>query len=471
MRIHVPNNDRLFPGRSDSQIVATDQGTEPEWAADKITNHSRSGNDVIFEVLWKSGDITWIPYMQIRDLNLLEPYLEALGADGIANLPHGSSTPPRDPQIFIGNLMFPQAIKTALDFQSYHTTTPLPLDHLHISTVTMPLHSLKPMKWELGYQESCHVLPKNFRITSDNLGNETYLITFTDGVHPIHINPVQLDSYCAFDLVVRKDMNYTGPVPLGYEHFTVIWNNSGHKSKFSVRAPDMQLAKVKIEWIATGPPSPGNRLFTAVYHDPHYDALHKANLIDDNGMVNHATLASYKSAVNTCLNMQHQQMEWKNRWREEWKMRKQGGHTSHHVEAHHAASEAFKAHKKCEKRKERKAKKERAQRNDTMDVDTTILFDSPTTTMTPIPGPSNDTMVTQSFAAPAFTLALQLTPNSSIQTTDSTITTVTGNDVDRLLDFRDLDKATLAAASSMLNHLQEMPTGEMGELFSENDVA
>ena len=33
MRIHVPNNDWLFPGRSDSQIVATDQGTEPEWAA------------------------------------------------------------------------------------------------------------------------------------------------------------------------------------------------------------------------------------------------------------------------------------------------------------------------------------------------------------------------------------------------------------------------------------------------------
>jgi len=202
MRIHVPNDDQLFRGRSDSQIVATDQGTEPEWAADKITNHSGSGNDVIFEVLWKSGDITWILYVKIRDLNLLEPYLEALGADGIANLPHGSSTLPYDPQIFVGNLMFPQAIKTALDFQPYHTTTPLPLDRLHISTVTMPLCSLKPMKWELGYQESCHVLPKNFHITSDDLGNETYLITFTDGICPIHINPVQLDSYRAFDLVV-----------------------------------------------------------------------------------------------------------------------------------------------------------------------------------------------------------------------------------------------------------------------------
>src|SRR4029077_7750788 len=94
MRIHMPNDDRLFPGRSDSQIVTTDQGTEPEWAADKITNHSGSGNSSIFEVVWKSGDTTWIPYAQIKHSNLLEPYLEALGADGIASLPHGSGTPP-----------------------------------------------------------------------------------------------------------------------------------------------------------------------------------------------------------------------------------------------------------------------------------------------------------------------------------------------------------------------------------------
>jgi len=184
--------------------VATDQETKPEWAADKITNHSGSGNDVIFEVLWKSGNTTWIPYVQIRDLNLLEPYLEALGADGIANLPHGSSTPPRDPQIFVSNLMFPQAIKTALDFQPYHTTTPLPLNHLHNSTVMMPLHSLKPMKRELGYQESCHILPKNFHITTNDLRNETYLITFTDSVHPISMSMVSSARCTCFFFALRS---------------------------------------------------------------------------------------------------------------------------------------------------------------------------------------------------------------------------------------------------------------------------
>ena len=333
----------------------------------------------------------------------------------------------------------------------------------------MPLHSLKSMKQELGYQESCHILSKNFCITTDDLGNETYLITFTDGVRPIHINPVQLDSYRAFNLVIRKDMSYTGPVPLEYECFAAIWNNSGHRSKFSVRAPEVQIAKVKIKWIATGPPSPGNRLFRAIYHDPCYDALRKADLIDSNGIVNNTTLMTYKSAVTTCLNMQQQQIEWKNRWREEQKLRKQEGRTSHHVEAHHAASEAFKAH---EKRKKHKAKKKHVQHaDDTMDIDIVLLFDSPTTTMTPIPGPSNDTAATQPFATPVFTPALQLTPNTFIQTTESTVATVTGNDVNGLLNFGDLDKATLAAASSMLDHLQEMPTGEIGELFSGNNVA
>ena len=131
-----------------------------------------------------------------------------------------------------------------------------------------------------------------------------------------------------------------------------------------------QITKVKIEWIATGPPSPGNRLFTAIYHDPHYDTLHKVDLIYSNGIVNNTTLMTYKSAVTTCLNMQQQQMEQENRWREERKLRKQGGCTSHHVEAHHAASEAFKAHEKREKHKERKAKKKHVQRaDDTMDID------------------------------------------------------------------------------------------------------
>jgi len=35
LRVHIPNNDRLFPGRLDLQINQ-ENSTEPEWAVDKI---------------------------------------------------------------------------------------------------------------------------------------------------------------------------------------------------------------------------------------------------------------------------------------------------------------------------------------------------------------------------------------------------------------------------------------------------
>ncbi|KDQ58860.1 hypothetical protein JAAARDRAFT_88842, partial [Jaapia argillacea MUCL 33604] len=52
-----PNDDRLFPGRLDAQII-NPEAQSIEWAADKILSHSRSRSEAIFEVLWKSGDVS-----------------------------------------------------------------------------------------------------------------------------------------------------------------------------------------------------------------------------------------------------------------------------------------------------------------------------------------------------------------------------------------------------------------------------
>lgn len=52
--IHVPNDDRLFPGRQFNQLNAGDDA-EAEWAVDKILSHSGSSQDSVFEVLWKAG--------------------------------------------------------------------------------------------------------------------------------------------------------------------------------------------------------------------------------------------------------------------------------------------------------------------------------------------------------------------------------------------------------------------------------
>ncbi|KAF8800026.1 hypothetical protein BYT27DRAFT_6847908 [Phlegmacium glaucopus] len=56
--IHVPNDDRLFPGRMDTQISNSPE-TEEEWAVERILSHAGSKTNSVFEIKWKSGDTTW----------------------------------------------------------------------------------------------------------------------------------------------------------------------------------------------------------------------------------------------------------------------------------------------------------------------------------------------------------------------------------------------------------------------------
>ncbi|KDR69686.1 hypothetical protein GALMADRAFT_33709, partial [Galerina marginata CBS 339.88] len=57
LRIHVPNDDRLFPGREATQFSLGDE-SDTEWAVDKILTHSGSKTDSVFEIKWKAGDVT-----------------------------------------------------------------------------------------------------------------------------------------------------------------------------------------------------------------------------------------------------------------------------------------------------------------------------------------------------------------------------------------------------------------------------
>jgi hypothetical protein len=47
--IHIPNDDRLFPGQLDTQLGNAD-GTEGEWAVDRIIKHAGSKSDAMFEI-------------------------------------------------------------------------------------------------------------------------------------------------------------------------------------------------------------------------------------------------------------------------------------------------------------------------------------------------------------------------------------------------------------------------------------
>ncbi|KDQ07796.1 hypothetical protein BOTBODRAFT_89333, partial [Botryobasidium botryosum FD-172 SS1] len=78
MRVHVPNDDRKFPGRQLEQITGFGEAPD-EWAVDRIVSHHGTGTSAIFEVRWKTGDHSWEPYHAVRKLAALESYCEAFG--------------------------------------------------------------------------------------------------------------------------------------------------------------------------------------------------------------------------------------------------------------------------------------------------------------------------------------------------------------------------------------------------------
>ncbi|KJA13214.1 hypothetical protein HYPSUDRAFT_113962, partial [Hypholoma sublateritium FD-334 SS-4] len=57
LRVHIPNDDRLFPGRDVSQL-SPEIDSDQEWAVNKIIGHSGAGTDARFKILWKAGDVT-----------------------------------------------------------------------------------------------------------------------------------------------------------------------------------------------------------------------------------------------------------------------------------------------------------------------------------------------------------------------------------------------------------------------------
>ncbi|KAG1787103.1 uncharacterized protein HD556DRAFT_1449162 [Suillus plorans] len=78
--------------------VAEFEDTESEWVIDKVLAHSGRRVDSTFQILWKSGDITWLVYDQIAELGALKDYFTTLGienvselGDGLGNLPTGDS--------------------------------------------------------------------------------------------------------------------------------------------------------------------------------------------------------------------------------------------------------------------------------------------------------------------------------------------------------------------------------------------
>jgi hypothetical protein len=65
------------------------------------------GLEAYFQIQWKAGDITWLPYAQTSHLNALSEYLGLHNIPSIAALPLGNTPMPQDdPQISLGSISF-----------------------------------------------------------------------------------------------------------------------------------------------------------------------------------------------------------------------------------------------------------------------------------------------------------------------------------------------------------------------------
>ena len=144
--IHIPNDKWLFPGWMNMQL-ALGKGSEGEWAVDKILLHSGSGEESIFLIKWKAGDITWLLYYQITHLDALPIYLDLLGVDSISNLPKGQGTPPKDDsQIFIGSISLQTTFKPHLRTWLNHPPLSLICPKI-LHQKPSPLAAISQQKW------------------------------------------------------------------------------------------------------------------------------------------------------------------------------------------------------------------------------------------------------------------------------------------------------------------------------------
>ena len=179
--IHIPNDNRLFPGWLDNQIWEFED-VEHEWAIEHIKSHSGARANTLFEIIWKSGDITWLPYHKISHLDALEQYFDVLGIESIADLPDGHGKPPKNNfQILLGHmdLIDDNSFRGLYICPDYalapqHQRLPSPTIYLFLSTInpTMPHQSapiISPSFKNLWYDEDQQLIYVNDPVKNTSL--------------------------------------------------------------------------------------------------------------------------------------------------------------------------------------------------------------------------------------------------------------------------------------------------------------
>ncbi|KAE8245561.1 hypothetical protein A4X06_0g5596 [Tilletia controversa] len=93
LKPHVPNDDKLFPGRDPKAFYDFGIDEEEEWNVDDILAHRWMSAKLQLLVQWSTGDKTWEPIDNCNRLSALTKYLELHGVMTPDLLPQASTTP------------------------------------------------------------------------------------------------------------------------------------------------------------------------------------------------------------------------------------------------------------------------------------------------------------------------------------------------------------------------------------------
>ncbi|EJD49257.1 hypothetical protein AURDEDRAFT_30241, partial [Auricularia subglabra TFB-10046 SS5] len=86
LRPFHPNEDARFPGRVSIELHGF-RGNAAEWVVNEITDHYGRGRELLFEVHWNTGHVTWERVREVKHLSALQDYLQVMGVKSVADLP------------------------------------------------------------------------------------------------------------------------------------------------------------------------------------------------------------------------------------------------------------------------------------------------------------------------------------------------------------------------------------------------
>ncbi|EJD33244.1 hypothetical protein AURDEDRAFT_38014, partial [Auricularia subglabra TFB-10046 SS5] len=86
LRPFHPNDDSRFPGRTSIELPGF-LGSAEEWVVKGITDHYGRGRELLFEVQWNTGHVTWERVREVKHLAALQDYLLLQGVKTTQELP------------------------------------------------------------------------------------------------------------------------------------------------------------------------------------------------------------------------------------------------------------------------------------------------------------------------------------------------------------------------------------------------